>query len=225
MKNLNISAILFFFSITVTCGNLMAKNNSGTESSKKTGSGMKRYGIEKACIEYEIKGMQNGTEILYFDNWGAREAKFTHIEIKVGPISQKTNTVTYLEGTMTYTVDLDKNTGTKAENPMLQALEGEDVAEVGEQMLKNMGGKKIGKEKFLGKTCDVWEIKNLRSKSWVWKGITLKNETNMMGMKVSIKATKITYSFDKKKLDRPTHIKYKDMGEMMNKFKEFRKQN
>ena len=57
-------------------------------------------------------------------------------------------------------------------------------------MLEEMGGKKIGEEEVLGKTCEVWEIKNMGTKIWIWKGITLKTETDMMGMKINQTATK-----------------------------------
>ena len=86
-------------------------------------------------------------------------------------------------------------------------------------MMKQMGGKKIGSEKFLGRQADIWEIKQMGTKSWVWKGVPLKSELNMMGMKISIVATKISEEFDKSKLERPKNIDYKDMSEMMKSFK------
>jgi hypothetical protein len=46
-----------------------------------------------------------------------------------------------------------------------------------------------------------------------------------MGMQINITAIKITDSFDKKKLNRPTNIDYKEMDDMMNKFKGLYKQN
>ena len=81
-----------------------------------------------------------------------------------------------------------------------------------------MGGKKIGTEKFLGKQTDIWEIKQMGTKSWVWKGVTLKTESNMMGMKINIVATKISENFDKSKLEKP-NIDYRDMGDLMKSFK------
>ena len=120
---------------------------------------------------------------------------------------------------MQYRVNLDDNTATKMENTMLKGFEGQDLTEVGEKMMKQMGGKKIGSEKFLGKQTDIWEIKQMGTKSWVWKGVPLKTELNMMGMKISVVATKISENFDKSKLERPKNIDYKDMSEMMKSFK------
>ena len=102
------------------------------------------------------------------------------------------NKVTYMEGAMAYTVNLKDNTGSKMENPMLKGFEGQDLTEVGEKMMKQMG-----------------------TKSWVWKGVPMKTELNMMGIKINVVATKISENFDKSKLQRPKNIDYKDMSEMM----------
>ena len=153
------------------------------------------------------------------ETWGAREAKYEMKTTKVGPMKTEENKVTFLEGAMAYTVNLKDNTGSKMENPMLKSFEGQDLTEVGEKMMKQMGGKKIGSEKFLGKPTIIWEIKQMGTKSWVWKGVPLKSELNMMGMKISIVATKISEKFDKSKLERPKNIDYKDISEMVKSFK------
>ncbi len=43
-----------------------------------------------------------------------------------------------------------------------------------------MGGRKIGTDKVLGYTCDVWEL--MDTKQCIYKGVTLKVESNIMGM-------------------------------------------
>jgi hypothetical protein len=215
MNKLNFSTKLFFLFVCILFFIVEANGLSNT---------MKRYNLKQACIEYTVSGaMQNGTEVLYFDNWGAREAKYTKTTLKMAGMSQETNTVTFLEGAWTYTVDLDRQTGTKTENPFLKDIEGDDPQEMGKEMMVKMGGKIIGTEKILGKRCDIWEIKNMGVKTWVWNWVTLKTETNMMGMEMTNVATKINDSFDKKMLQRPTNIKYNDMGNVMNKFKNLQK--
>ncbi len=190
-------------------------------------SNMQRYGLKQACIQYVIKGdMINGTQELCFDRYGAREVQIQHQTIKVMGMTQETKTATYTdfsEGGTIYTVDLKTNTGTKMENPMIKSLEGKDLKEVGKEMLVQMGGKKIGTGKVLGKECDIWEIKNMGTKAWVWNWINLKTETNMMGMNITIEATKISDDFDKKKLEKPD-IEYKDMSEAMKGIDALKKQ-
>lgn len=172
-------------------------------------AGIKRYQVASAIVEYTLSGTQTGTETLYFVDYGMREAKYTSTEIKVGTFSQKTKRVTLMEGATTYTIDLDQRTGTKIENPLYKKFEGQDATEVGERMLRDMGGQKIGAESFLGKMCEVWEIRKLGSKVWVWSGIPLKTEITFGGMQSSIVATKIepNVQIPPEKLTLPADIK------------------
>ena len=98
------------------------KSAESKKSEKKTGSRTKRYGVKQACIEYAYSaGGMVGTEILYFDDWGAREAKYER--------KQEMDRVVYLEGTMQYFYDPKDGTGSKMENPMLQMFAGQDYVE------------------------------------------------------------------------------------------------
>ncbi len=199
----------------VFCGSILAL---------QTAAKLKRYNQKSGTIEYQITGsMMSGTETLYFDDFGAREAKFTNTEVKMGSFSQKTNNATYLEGSTIYTVDLNTNTGTKIENSIMKNLEGKDVQDAGKQMLKDMGGKQIGTETFLGKNCEVWEIKSLGSKTWIWNGVPLKTEVNMMGQQVTYTATKISDTADPKKLQRPINIKYTEGEDPLKMLEQLRK--
>lgn len=94
-----------------------------------------------------------------------------------------------------YSIDNKTKTGTKTINKFLENMTGnaddEDMIEVGEQMLENMGGKKVGTETVLGKQCDVWEISSMGTKIWVWNGIALKTTIDFLGQSYSIIATNI----------------------------------
>jgi hypothetical protein len=68
---------------------------------------------------------------------------------------------------------------------------GKSPMEMGEAMLKQMGGKKIGTDKVLGYTCDVWEM--MGTKQCIYKGIPLKIESNVMGLKNTEVATKAEF--------------------------------
>jgi hypothetical protein len=175
----------------------------------------RRYKIRSGIVEYKLSGMQTGTETLYFDRWGMREAKYTQTEIKAGSISVKQNRLGLLDGEWPYAVDLDQKTGTKIATPMMKELagaakrEGKDATDLGEEMLARMGGRKIGMETLLGKTCDVWEIKSLNAKSWVWQGLTLKTEVNMMGKTTTTEAVRLqdNVSVPEEKLTLPQDVK------------------
>ncbi len=219
MKKLILLTSLFFLIAVFACSKSDAENEAGTITASK----MKRYGIKEACIEYTVSGSQAGTEILYFDNYGIREAKHEKKTIKIGPITQEEDKATYLEdGVTQYIVNRKDGTGTKTKAKIMEQFEGKDMTKVGEKMMTQMGGKKIRTEEFLGRQTDVWEVKQMGTTTWVWKGVTLKTITDFMGMKVSIVATKISESFDKKKVQKPTNIDYKDMGDPMDMLKKMR---
>lgn len=213
MNNLTKCLIIFSFSSFIHC--------TGTESENSVGATKQRYGLKQACIEYKMAGdMFSGTEKLYFDSYGLREAKYTHQKIKVMGITQENKTATFTnfeEGGIIYTFDFKAKSGTKMENPLNETFQEKDAKALGKAMMVQMGGKKVGTGKVLGKNCDIWEIPNM-GKTWVWNWLNLKTETNTMGMKMTIEATKISETFDKKKLEKP-NIEYRDMGNLLKGFK------
>jgi flagellar biosynthesis GTPase FlhF len=65
------------------------------------------------------------------------------------------------------------------------------MKKAGEAMMKQMGGKKTGTDKVLGYTCDVWEV--MGTKQCLYKGIPLRVETDVMGIKNTEIATKASF--------------------------------
>lgn len=124
-----------------------------------------------------------------------RKANYITAETSIGGFSIKENKITILDGEWTYNIDLDKKSGSKIKTQLLYELietaGDKDLGELGEEMLIRMGGKKIGKDEMLGKTCDIWELQSLNTRSWVWNWITLKTEAKLMGITVIKTATKI----------------------------------
>ncbi|MFQ5706632.1 MAG: hypothetical protein ACE5HO_04235 [bacterium] len=212
MNKLTIGLIVLSFLSFVRCDSAKSGSSAGSKS---------RYGLKQACVEYQITGdMFSGTETLYFDRYGMREAKYSQQTVNVMGMKQENHTATFInfdEDGIIYTYDYKTKSGTKMENPLKEAFQKKDMKEVGKEMMVQMGGQKIGTGKVLGKTCEIWEIKKMGTKTWVWNWINLKTETNMMGMKMTIEAKKISETFDKKKLQRP-NVKYRDMSEAMKRF-------
>ena len=83
----------------------------------------------------------------------------------------------------------------KTRNPIIKEMEAlknrKGFNEFGEQLLLKMGAEKIGTDKFLGKDCDVYEIKRSNTKFWVWQWLTLKSEVKSRGFDISTAAKKI----------------------------------
>jgi hypothetical protein len=157
----------------------------------------RRYQIESAAIEYKLSGTQSGKETLSFDRWGMREAKHTQTELRVAGRAIKSHRLTLLDGEWTWNIDLDKKSGIKMPTPVLPEIqkrlerEKKSLTELGKEMLVHMGGKKVGEEQVLGKPCEVYEIKSLGTKTWIWQGVTLKTRVDFAGQKMLTEAVRI----------------------------------
>jgi len=195
MKKLLLFSITLIIAITfLSCGD-SGKDESDNLGKESTSDFQKRYGIKSGVIEYIITGSQEGTKTLYFDSWGMRQAEYTRSILSVGGFTKSLNLVNIIDGEFQYMINMDQNSGTKTRNPILKSIEQlkdqKGFNEFGEQMLLSMGANKIGSETFLGKDCDVYEMKSTGTKLWVWEWLTLKSETKSGGININLTATRI----------------------------------
>jgi len=168
---------------------------------------IKRYEVKSAKIEYELKGSGNmmggmvkiessGKKRLIFDSYGLKELSEENKVSKNTTMGttkvDKTHSLKYMNGAIIYGVQFKAKRITRIKNPMAgmgALLGGENVTKTGEAMLKKMGGKKIGTDNVAGYSCDVWNLSGV--KQCLYKGIPLKIESNIMGLKmveIAIKA-------------------------------------
>jgi hypothetical protein len=170
----------------------------------------KLYDIKSGKVEYSIKGSGNmmgmvqtetvGKKRLIFDDYGRRslteEVKLTKETTGGQTNKNKTHTLIYMNGAIVYHVDFDNKRITRSQNPALamgtMMGAGSDMRKAGEAMMKKMGGKKTGTDRVAGVTCDVWEL--MGTKQCIYKGITLKIESDIMGMKSLETATKASFN-------------------------------
>ena len=183
------------------------------------GQDFKRYQFKSGKVVYKMSGIQTGTETLYFDDYGRKEVHFNKSVIDMMGVKQKSNTQTIMEGKFIYTIDLEKNTGQKMENPLYEMFSDEDdLQKVGEDIMKKMGGKKVGTETLNGKECEIWEVQKMGGKIWVWNSLAIRTVVNMMGMNITQEAesieTDIDVSPDLFKI--PKGIEIKDIGTIEN---------
>ena len=162
---------------------------------------IKLYDVKSGKITYEIKGsgkisgmkMQSmGKKRMIFDAYGAQhiteESKIDKQTVMREVMITKTHTMTYLKGSMAYYVSFEnrriRRTGNMAASRGALMSGGKDI------MIK-MGGKKTGTDKVLGYTCDVWDL--MGTKQCIYKGIPLRVETNIRGIKNTEIATKAEF--------------------------------
>jgi len=155
----------------------------------------KIYGIKSGIIEYEITGSQSGTKILYFDDWGRKQAEFTNSTIKVGKYTKHSNLLKIIKGDWQYIINLENKTGLKRENPVIEKIielkNQTNYGEFGEQLLLISGGFESGRDIVADKKCKVYEFKKQNTKSWIWNWLMLKSETKRGKINITVVAKNI----------------------------------
>jgi hypothetical protein len=195
MKNIFLFSIFLFLTLILVSCSDNSKNESQNSKKYNASDFQKRYGVKSAIIEYDLSGSQEGTKTLYFDDWGMRQAEYTRSVLSVSGYTKALNIVNIIDGEYQYIINLDQRAGTKKRNPILKQIEDLKYEKgfngLGEQLLLKKGAEKIGTDNFLGKDCDIYEIKTTGTKLWVWNWIVLKSETNTHGLNYSEVARKI----------------------------------
>lgn len=190
IQNIFLWILPFFLLITAT-----AQAEDAPAAPAASVNQYKRYSVKSAVIEYALSGIQTGTETVYIDDYGKREARYTQADMNVMGQTMKSNRLTLLDEDWIYAIDLDKKSGAKIKNPMFESLRASapdgDYSQVSLDLMQKMGGQKIGTEEIAGKTCDVWEMKDMETKSWLWNVIPLKTESKMGELQMSTVATKV----------------------------------
>ncbi len=173
---------------------------------------VKRYDVKSAKVFYKINGSGKvlgmfktsivGEEKLVFKEWGnieLRDKKEKHSGMK----NEDIHNLIKLDNGMTYSVNFKEKTIYKAKDFLMSSNEDEnkDLQKQGKEMLESLGGKKTGYGKFLGYKCEVWEATGM--KMWLYKGVPLKSVSNILGLNLTIEATKAKFN---------TYISKKDLA-------------
>ena len=193
MRNMSFCLImsLIIITMTISCANVTPVTESKTTmKTEATAEASRRYPeLKSAIIKYKVSGMNNGTEIVYIDDWGRREAIYKKFATKLMGIDIERNFMTLIteNGKWIYNIDLNSRTAIRMNNTGFKALQGNS----GSNMDVAIGAMNIGTEEILGKVCDVWKKSYPYSMAWMWKGIALKKEQDVAAMGVVTEATEI----------------------------------
>jgi len=185
MKKLN-SGVLFLVLVFACVNVCFAATAQNRYLKSKTG-----------IIKYEIYGATiAGTEVLYYDDWGSREAKYITTTMELGGLSVTRNTLVLLEenGRWINNVDLNARTGIRMRNPRYKDSIGQSRRErekIEEKKNLDAGGRKVEIEMVIGKPCVVWEGQNTGIKTCTWNGIILKKISDLGFSRTTTVATEI----------------------------------
>ena len=166
------------------------------------------YDTRSGKIDYKISGGGNmmgmgtikvvGKKRVIFDNYGKNYLEEL-VQVRKQSIMgkndvQKEHKLTYRNGVVVYAVDFKHKKITRMVNNLIAVVNpksNEPISKQIENNLKKFGAKKLGKDKVLGKSCDLWELMGI--KQCLYKGIPLKIDSNIMGVKQSEVATKAQF--------------------------------
>ena len=213
MKNIFLCLImlLVIISMTISCANVTPVTElQTTTKTEAAAESSRRYPeLKSAIIKYNVSGMNTGTEIVYIDDWGRREAIYKKMTTKLMGIDIERNFMTLIteNGKWVYNVDLNSKTAIKMNKAGYKALHGNS----GGNMDVAIGAKNIGTEEILGRVCDVWKKGHPYSMAWIWKGIALKKKQDVAAMGVVTEAIEIqeNISIPEDKLIIPSDVKVK----------------
>lgn len=153
---------------------------------------MKRYPIKSGIVKYEYFGdLRMGSETVYFDRWGMRQASYTDSEM--GGMTERR--LVLIDGEWTYNINFQTMAGTKGETPFYKSMtEGsvsKDWTNELDAVMEQSGGELVGTEVLDGRKCNLWRIKHMNMNVWMWKGLPMKSETRMAGSLITRIATDV----------------------------------
>lgn len=156
---------------------------------------LKRVSVQSGMIKYELSGDVEGTEVLYFDQWGWLEKTVRKYTYSKYGISSDENRVELRNGDFTFRGNFKTGKGSVTENKLESSmLRYKSIAEVTQTIMESRNGTKVGEENILGKLCVVWEFpRGLVQKVWIHEGLILKREQRIATLTIISTATDIEF--------------------------------
>ena len=194
MKNLVLIIWIFFIYSCDYRNDDNFKTNINNQIQKEN-----RYGVKSGIIKYKLTISGNvmdnvvsgsGFENLYFDNWGTKELKEELITKttkakffkSIKEEHTKIHNLQKIENNTVYKVDYTKKIINKSPNINVEINSYSPNNTIkSTNILNEFGGKKIGNEIFKGYDCEIWKIRG--TKQWLYKGVPLKTEHTLIGIK------------------------------------------
>ncbi len=210
MKRIIFTVLLTLLAFTIT---LKAQN-------EKTN----RYAIKSGHVKYELTGNTEGTKELWFDNYGdiqiQEEKTVTTVKILGMKDVREKHTRRIIQGPNITMIDFKEKRITKNVNPLyeeinqqINSMTEKEQEAYAEEILSSLGGEVIGEETILNKRCEISSL--LGTKVWVYKGVSLKVESKILGIKNFEKATlfKEKITIPSSLFDLPKGFEMQDLSE------------
>lgn len=180
---------ILFVSVLLACFACNQVDESRTNTKSETELALKatatkpqptRYKVKDGKITYIYKGVQRGTEEVYFKDFGMTEIKFTETQ-RDNPFQGKVEQIrliTLMRDSLIYVIDRNTNNGRAIDNSLLYETAQQsatlDLDEVAVQMFKEKNGSIVGTDTIAGKLSTHWNVKDANLHEWRWNGIMMK---------------------------------------------------
>lgn len=210
---------LFFFACnggTSTDGNenIVDQTEEQTETSDSETASLVKYPFKAGIVKYENEAMGMKTSlILYFKDYGDVECSVSEVEM----MGKKITTKSLMKDGYLYSLSIDQKSGTKVKISSEFSTYRFDSKMFEENMVAE-GGKKLGTEEILGKTCQIYSMSEngASTKIWLWKTMMLKmsTEQNDMTMNMEAKSIEETNNFPDGIFDIPSDFNIIEEADM-----------
>ena len=156
--------------------------------------GFKKYQIKSGVIEYRLDGMRSGTEKVYWDDWGVKEARYTKATLNLMGVAQEVEERLISTPDVIYTIDVKTNEAVKTKNPgvgFFKGLSEDEMTQMSKQLLEATGAKLLGTDFVADQTCELWDVPLSGGQECIWKGIALAESGSLGGLQSEREATTV----------------------------------
>lgn len=184
----------------------------------------KRYAIKSGYLKLELGGNTEGTREIWWDNYGDKsrtlEKSTTTTKMFGIKSTDEKHMLTITNKEKIWVIDYVNDEATATIAPYYQqgkdfanSMTEEEREEFGKNALTQMGGRIEGKESINGYECDI--VKMMGVRTWVHKGIALKTEGKLMGIKTleTLADFKPNAKVSAADFERPPGVQFDDISE------------
>lgn len=173
MKKYVISAIIAIFMFQVSISNAQIK-----------------YPVKSATVVYDFEMFGSTSEMtLYFNDYGSEQCT----EAKMEMFGQSTHNKSIIKDKIMYSLDMMNKTYTKKQMTDEELTKAGNYFDEDNRDFEAEGIEKGGKEKFLGKNCQIYTMNKdgAEMKMWVWDNLLLKMESSAQGFSITLAAKEV----------------------------------
>ena len=155
-----------------------------------------RFQTKTGRVTYAMSGMQTGTEVMTWDDWGARQVTETKSTMSMGGTSMTRNARVIMTPESFQIVDDTAKTAMKVDRDSTAMMSAEEMRDLSTESMARMGASQTGTDTIAGKNCDIYKMTpesmpQMNMTLCVWAGLPLMTEGDMAGVKLSKLASSV----------------------------------